>query len=155
MAIQVGDQAPFFTLLDTDRNPVSLRVLISARPIVLLFFPAAFSPTCTKEMCTVRDSAAELNAVSAQIVGISVDTIFALKAWRDAQGFTFPLLSDFNKEVIQAYGVVLEDLYGMRSLAKRAVFVVDTVGIVRYREVLASARELPDYARLKQALADL
>jgi peroxiredoxin len=155
MSLEMGATAPLFTLPDTDRKPVSLQALLDGGPVVLLFFPAAFSPTCTKEMCTFRDSAAELNALSATVVAISVDTVFALKAWREAQGFTFSLLSDFNKEVIRAYDVVLDDLSGMRELARRAVFVIDSQGIVRYRQVLENPRELPDYLRLKDALAGL
>ena len=93
--------------------------------MVLAFFPAAFSGTCQTEMCKLRDSASALNKVSAKVLGISVDTFFALKAWADANKFNFPLLSDFNKEVIAKYGVVNPDMIGLKDIAKRSVFVID------------------------------
>lgn len=155
MPAEVGSTAPDFTLLNQDREPVTLSHQIKSGPIVLAFFPAAFSGTCTKEMCTFRDSTDELNALSAKVIGISVDTFFALKAWADAEKPNFPLLSDFNKEVITQYGVVNENMIGLRGIAKRAVFVVDRAGTVRYREVLDDARNEPDYGKMKQALAGL
>ena len=124
-------------------------------PIVLAFFPGAFSGTCTKEMCTFRDSASELNTVGATVVGVSTDTFFALKGWADAQQFTFPLLSDYNREVLGTYDVVNPDMIGLKNIAKRAVFVIDRHGVVRYREVLDDARNEPDYAKVKQAVASL
>ena len=84
-----------------------------------------------------------------------MDTFFALKAWADAHKFTFPLLSDFNKEVIPSYGVLNPDMIGLKNIAKRAVFVIDRGGIVRHREVLEDARNEPDYDKVKQALASL
>jgi peroxiredoxin len=121
--------------------------------VVLAFFPAAFSSVCTTEMCTFRDSAAELNKVGANVLGISVDTFFALKAWKDAEKLNFPLLSDFNKTVIRQYGVVNPDMIGLKDIAKRAVFVIDKNGVVKHREVLEDARNEPDYNKIKQALA--
>jgi peroxiredoxin len=147
-------QAPDFTLLDQDRQPVSL-IAQRGRPVVLAFFPAAFSSVCTKEMCTFRDSLRRLNESKATVFGISVDTFFALKAFHDAQRLTFPLLSDFNKEAMQQYGVVNPDMIGLRGIAKRAVFVVDGEGIVRHREVLEDARNEPDYGRVFEALERL
>ena len=93
--------------------------------------------------------------VNANVFGISTDTFFALKAWRDQQHFEFPLLSDYNKEVIGAYGVVNPDMIGLKNIAKRAVFVIDKGGSVRYREVMDDARNEPDYDRLNEALAKL
>jgi peroxiredoxin len=84
-----------------------------------------------------------------------VDTFFALKAFRDQQGYPFPLLSDFNKEVIRLYGVFNEDMIGLKGIAKRAVFVLDADGVVRYREVLEDARNLPAYQQLYDAVAAL
>ena len=120
---------------------------LRGRPVVLAFFPAAFSSVCQKELCTFRDSLAELNRANAQVFGISVDTFFALKAFHDQQKLTFPLLSDFNKQVIRDYGVFNEDMIGLKGIAKRAVFVLDKDGVVRHREVLEDARNEPDYAR--------
>ena len=123
--------------------------------MVLAFFPAAFSGTCQKEMCTFRDSASELKKVNAQVLGVSVDTFFTLKAWGDQQKLNFPLLSDFNKEVLPKYGVLNPDMIGLKGIAKRAVFVIDRGGVVRHREVLEDARNEPDYDAVNKALASL
>ena len=106
MSVAVGAKAPDFTLPNQDREAVTLSDQLKKGPVVLAFMPAAFSGTCTTEMCAFRDSAVELNKVNATVLGITVDTFFALKAWGDAQSLTFPLLSDFNKDVIRRYGVV-------------------------------------------------
>src|SRR5437773_12514414 len=100
MAVDVGSHAPDFTLINKDRQPVTLSAA-RGRPVVLAFFPAAFSSVCAQQLCTFRDSLTKLNQANAQVYGISVDTFFALKAFHDAEKLTFPLLSDFNKEVIR------------------------------------------------------
>jgi len=105
MAAELGAKAPDFTLPNQDREAVTLSEAVKKGPVVLAFVPAAFSGTCTKELCTFRDSMADLNKVNAQVLGISVDTFFALKAWQDAQKLNCPLLSDFNKTAIRDYGV--------------------------------------------------
>jgi peroxiredoxin len=155
MAAEVGTKAPDFTLPNQDREPVKLSEQTKSGPVVLAFFPAAFSGVCTKEMCTFRDTIGELNKMSAKILGISVDTFFALKAWADAQKLNFPLLSDFNKEVISQYGVVNPDMIGLKGIAKRAVFVIDKTGTIRHREVLEDARNEPDYGKVREAIASL
>ncbi len=152
MSVDVGTKAPDFTLMDQDRQPVTLSAK-QGQPVVLAFFPAAFSSTCTTELCTFRDSIAKFNDARRQVYGISVDTFFALKAFHDSQHLTFPLLSDFNKEVIEQYGVFNEDMIGLKGIAKRAVFVLDKDGIVRHREVLEDARNEPDYGKVFAALA--
>ena len=154
MPVDVGSKAPDFTLMSDERQPVTLSTL-RGRPVVLAFFPAAFSSVCTKELCTFRDSLAQLNKMNAQVLGISVDTFFTLKAFRDHEKFTFPLLSDFNKQVIRDYGVFNEDMIGLKGIAKRAVFVVDKDGIVRHREVLEDARNEPNYQKVFDTLAAL
>jgi len=151
MSIDVGSKAPDFTLISDDRQPVTLSAL-RGRPVVLAFFPAAFSSVCTKELCTFRDSLAQLNRANAQVFGISVDTFFTLKAFRDHEKLTFPLLSDFNKQAIREYGVFNEDMIGLKGIAKRAVFVLDKNGVVRHREVLEDARNEPDYQKVFSAL---
>jgi peroxiredoxin len=155
MSIDVGAKAPDFTLMNQDREPVTLSEQLKQGPVVLAFFPAAFSSVCTKEMCTFRDAASELNNVDAKVLGISVDTFFAQKAWADAQHLNFPLLSDFNKTVIRQYDVVNPDMIGLKDISKRAVFVIDRNGVVRHREVLDDARNEPDYGKVTQALASL
>jgi glutaredoxin-dependent peroxiredoxin len=154
MSVDVGSTAPDFTLMDQDRQPVTLSAHRGA-PVVLAFFPAAFSGTCTSEMCTLRDAMTRFNSVQAQVFGISVDTFFALKAFRDSQHLTFPLLCDFNKRVIRAYGVFNDDMIGLQGIAKRSIFVLDADGIVRHRDVLEDARDEPDYEKVHEVLAAL
>ena len=154
MAVDVGSKAPDFTLTNQERQPVKLSEQRGA-PVVLAFFPAAFSSVCTKELCTFRDSLARLNQAKARVFGVSVDTFFTLKAFHDQQGYNFPLLSDFNKQAIRDYGVFNEDMIGLKGIAKRAVFVIDKDGIVRHREVLEDARNEPNYDAVFNALASL
>jgi peroxiredoxin len=153
MSVDVGAKAPDFTLPNQDRENVSLSDRLRHGPVVLAFFPAAFSSVCQQEMCTLRDSMSELNNAKAQVLGISTDTFFALKAWGDQHRLNFPLLSDYNKDVIRKYGVVNADMIGLKDIAKRAVFVIGKDGTVKHREVLDDARNEPDYARVKQAVA--
>jgi peroxiredoxin len=154
MSVDVGATAPDFTLPNQDRQPVTLSAL-RGRPVILAFFPAAFSSVCTTELCTFRDRMGALGqaqGAKAEVLGISVDTFFALKAFQDSQRLTFPLLSDFNKQVIRDYGVFNEDMIGMKGIAKRAVFVIDEQGVVKHREVVEDARNEPDYAKALEAL---
>lgn len=137
--------------MNQDREPVTLSAA-RGRPVVLAFFPAAYSGTCIQELCTIRDHLQTLGAVPAQVYGISVDSFFALKAFQRDQRLPFPLLSDFNKHVIHLYGVFNEDMIGLKGIAKRSVFVIDREGIVRYREVLEDARNEPDYRKVFEAI---
>jgi len=152
--VDVGTSAPDFTLVNQDRQPVTLSAS-RGKPVVLAFFPGAFSSTCTKELCTFNGRMDQLNAAHAQVYGISVDTFFALKAFRDSQHLSFPLLSDFNKEVIRLYDVFFEDMIGLKGLAKRAVFVIDKDGVIRHRQVVQDARNEPDYEQVFSTLASL
>jgi glutaredoxin-dependent peroxiredoxin len=154
MSTDPGSKAPDFTLMNEDRQPVTLSEQ-RGKPVVLAFFPAAFSSVCQKELCTFRDSMATLGQAHAQVYGISVDTFFTLKAFHDQQKFNFPLLSDFNKQVIRDYGVFNEDMIGLKGIAKRAVFVIDKDGVVRHKEVLDDARNEPDYDKVFTSLAAL
>jgi peroxiredoxin len=154
MSVDVGSTAPDFTLTNQDRQPVVLSAQ-RGKPVVLAFFPAAFSSVCAKELCTFRDSIARLGKADAQVYGISVDTFFTLKAFHDHEQLSFPLLSDFNKQVIRDYGVFNEDMIGLKGIAKRAVFVIDKDGVVRHREVLDDARNEPSYDAVFAALEGL
>jgi glutaredoxin-dependent peroxiredoxin len=154
MSVDVGSKAPDFTLTNQDRQPVTLSEQRGG-PVVLAFFPAAFSSVCEKELCTFRDSIARLESAKAKVFGVSVDTFFALKAFHDQQHLTFPLLSDFNKQVIREYGVFNEDMIGLKGIAKRAVFVIDKDGVVRYAEVLDDARNEPNYQKVLDSVASL
>jgi len=155
MTAEVGSKAPDVTLPNQDRQPVKLGEQFAKHATVLAFFPAAFTSVCTKELCTFRDSLANLNKAHAQVFGISVDTPFTLKAFANEQHLNFPLLSDFNKEAIRAYGVYNEDMLGLKGIARRAVFLVDTRGVVRHREILDNPGNEPDYAKLNQAIGQL
>jgi peroxiredoxin len=154
MSVDVGSKAPDFTLMSHERQPVTLSAQ-QGHPVVLAFFPAAFSSVCQKELCHFRDQLARLNHAHAQVYGISVDTFFALKAFHDSQALTFPLLSDFNKTVIRDYGVYNEDMIGLHGIALRAVFVLDGKGVVRHREVLQDARNEPNYDHIFSTLEQL
>lgn len=155
MSVDVGAKAPDFTLPNQDREAVSLGEQLKNGPVVLAFFPAAFSSVCQAEMCKFRDAAGALNKVNAKVLGVSVDTFFALKAWGDQNKLNFPLLSDFNKDVIAQYGVVNPDMIGLKNIAKRSVFVIDRGGVVRHREVLDDARNEPNYDKINQTLASM
>ena len=155
MSVDVGAKAPDFALPNQDRESVRLSDKLKNGPVVLAFFPAAFSSVCQQEMCTFRDSMTDLNKSSAKVLGISTDTFFAQKAWADQQKLNFPLLSDYNKDVIRQYGVVNADMIGLKDISKRAVFVIDRDGVVRHREVLDDARNEPNYDKVKQALDGL
>ncbi|RYZ23339.1 MAG: peroxiredoxin [Chitinophagaceae bacterium] len=153
--LQVGDTAPDFTLIDDNRQPVTLSSL-RGENVLLLFFPAAFTSVCTAELCEVRDNLARYTSVKARPLGISVDLPFTLAKFKEEQQLNFPLLSDFNKEASRAYGSIYEDwILGLKGVSKRAAFVIDREGIIRYAEVLENAGEQPDFALINKALAEL
>jgi glutaredoxin-dependent peroxiredoxin len=154
MAATVGQKAPDFKLMNENREEVTLSSQ-KGHPVVLAFFPAAFSGVCTKELCTFRDSMAKLNQAKAQVYGISVDTFFTLAAFKKDQKLNFPLLSDFNKDVIQAYGAYNPDMIGLKGIAKRATFVIDKDGVVRHAEILEDARNEPNYDKVFETLSKL
>jgi peroxiredoxin len=154
MSVEVGSKAPDFTLPNQDREPVTLSAQ-AGKNVVLAFFPAAFTGVCTKEMCRFRDSLSDLNKLDAVVYGISVDTPFTLKEFGRQQQLNFPLLSDFNKQAIEAYGVSNPDMLGLKGIAKRAVFVLDKQGVVRHKEVTPTPGDEPDYGKVNAALATL
>ena len=152
MAIKIGQKAPNFNLPDQDKNMISLEGL-TGRNVVLLFFPAAFTGVCTKEMCQTRDELTFFNGMNANVYGISVDMPFSLNKFKELNGITFPLLSDFNKEAITAYDVMIENFsVGLKGVAKRASFVVDKEGTVIFAEVLPNPGDYPDFDGIKKAL---
>ncbi|MDR7482648.1 MAG: redoxin domain-containing protein [Armatimonadota bacterium] len=156
MAVEVGQAIPDVTLVSADRKAVNLRALLG-KPTVLLFFPGAFTSTCTKEMCAVRDSLATFNALDAQVVGISVDSPLAQKAFADQHGLTFTLLSDFNRQAVKAFGVEDPNFWGglLPGVAWRSVFVVDRTGVVRWKWVAPAQGTEPDYAAVEDAVRSL
>src|SRR5580704_798446 len=132
MSIQIGQQAPDFTLRDNEKNKVTLSEQ-RGKNVLLLFFPLAFTSTCTKELCMMRDNIATYNNLNAQIYGISVDSLFSLDKFKKEQNLNFPLLSDFNKVVSRAYDTIYDHWFNdMEGVSKRSAFVIDKEGIVRY-----------------------
>jgi peroxiredoxin len=160
---EVGDPAPDVSLpmaggdAYDDVEQFELSEALADGPVVLAFFPAAFTGGCTEELCTFRDELASFEALDAQVYGVSVDLPFALNVFSMEQELTFPLLSDFDGEAIEAYDVVLEGLYGLSGVAERSVFVVDTDGVVRYRWVREDGN--PDFEwlveQVREAVAEL
>ena len=155
MALKVGDKAPDFTLFNQDGGSVSLSNF-KGKNVVVLFFPAANTGVCTKEMCTFRDELKIFEKLNAQILGISVDLHYSLKLFHEKNNYNFPLLSDFNKKVIKDYDVLLEVFvpgkFDYLGVAKRAAFVVAGDGKLIYVEVLDSPGSEPDYFAIKKAL---
>lgn len=152
--VKINQKAPEFTLKDSDGNDVSL-TNFKGTPVVILFFPLAFTGVCTKELCSVRDSISVYNAANSNVLAISVDSFFTLAQFKNQQNLNFPLLSDFNKEVSQAYGAYYEEFFGMHGVSKRAAFVLDSELNVVYAEVLEKASELPNFEAIQSTLQKL
>lgn len=154
-SIAIGQQAPDFSLFNSDKQKQSLSDF-KGKNVLLLFFPQAFTGVCTKELCNVRDHIGMYEQVNAQVLGISVDSIFTLAKFKEDQGYNFPLLSDFNKEVSQAYGSLYESfVFDMKGVSKRSAFIIDREGIVRYAEVLESAGDMPNFEAIQDHLNQL
>jgi peroxiredoxin len=152
MSVQVGQKAPDFSLKTNKMQDFKLSDQQGKKNTVLLFVPLAFTSVCTKEFCTVRDDVNSLQNDNTQVVGISVDSPFALDAWAAKEGLNFPLLSDFNKEVSAAYGALYPELLGFKGVAKRSAFVVDKKGVVQYAWVAEDARNLPDLEAIRSCV---
>jgi peroxiredoxin len=152
MAVEVGSKAPDFTLNDYDKQAVTLSSYQGEKNVLLVFYPFAFSGLCQGELCQVRDELATYTDANVQVIGVSVDTPFSLKAWADQQGYQFPLLSDFwpHGAVATAYGV-FNDKAG---LATRGTFLIDKEGVVRFAEINQPG-EPRDQEAWKKAVADL
>jgi peroxiredoxin len=153
MSVEVGQKAPDIALVGADRKPVQLADVIAGKPAVLVFFPAAFSGVCTKEMCSFRDSFARFRDVSSQVVGISVDSPFAQTGFAQVNHIEFPLLSDFNRRAVRAFGIEDPSFAGgqLPGVAKRSVFVLDKEGIVRWKWIAEAAANEPDYDAVAEA----
>jgi peroxiredoxin len=153
MSINVGQLAPDFSLYNTDKKEVKLSDL-RGKKVIIHFFPQAFTGTCTTQLCTMRDNLNYYTNLNAVVLGISVDSIFTLAKFKEVESYNFDLLSDFNKETSRTYGSIYEDwILGMKGVSKRAAFVIDEEGIVKYAEVLESAGDLPDFSKIEQAVA--
>ncbi|MFT5747466.1 MAG: peroxiredoxin [Paraglaciecola sp.] len=155
MALKVGDKAPNFTLFNSDKQEVSLDSF-QGKNVVLLFFPLAFTGVCTTELCTMRDDIGSYKDLNAQVLAVSVDSLFTLEKFKAEQNLNFPLLADFNKEASRAYDCLYEDfVLGMKGVSKRSAFVIDKEGAIKYTEVLESAGDLPNFNAIKETLNSL
>jgi len=157
MSLSIGQKAPDFTLPDQDKKMWSLADF-KGKNIVLFFFPGAWTGVCTKEMCTIQENYNDYASVGAVPVGISVDSIFALKRFKEDYKLNdLLLLSDFNKDAIKAYDIVFNGFAGVgaNGVAKRSTFVIDKDGIIRFMEVLATPGEFPSMDKIKQAVEEL
>lgn len=154
-SLKIGDIAPDFTLFNTEKQAVSLSAL-KGQNVVLLFFPLAFTSTCTAELCSVRDDIGQYSSLDAKVFGISVDSPFSLGKFKAEQNINFDLLSDFNRKVCRAYGSAYDTfVLEMEGVAKRSAFVVDREGVIRYAEVLESAGDIPNLEAVKETLKSL
>jgi len=156
MRILAGQQAPDFTLFNTEKQKVSLADQ-RGKNVVLLFFPFAFTGTCTAELCNVRDNIGIYNNTNAQVFGLSVDSLFTLDKYKADQNLNFPLLSDFNKEASKAFDVLYDifPAFELQGVSKRAAFVIDKEGVVRYAEICPTPGDLPDFAAIQKTLEGL
>ena len=157
MVLRLGQKVPEFALPDVDQKTRSLTEFTKQGPVVLVFFPFAFSGVCDKEMCTFRDGFGSFQGAGAQLVGISVDSSYSLKAFAQTYNLQFPLLSDFNKKIVKLYGVLQDPWVGLgyRGVAKRAVMVVDQEKKLRYRWVTDVPSVEPPYAEVVKAAQKL
>jgi len=155
MSLKIGDLAPDFSLLSSNVEKITLSSL-KGKNVVLMFFPLADTAVCTKEMCIMRDDFSKYAELDAEIIGLSVDSPFALKMWKEKHNLNFTLVSDFNKEVIKAYGafydVFVPGKLDFQGVAKRSAFVIDKEGKLKYIEILENAGEEPNYENIKKVL---
>ncbi|NBX88239.1 MAG: peroxiredoxin [Bacteroidetes bacterium] len=155
MSIQIGSIAPDFTLFNSEKQEVTLSQYLG-KSVVLLFYPQAFTGVCTTELCDIRDNLNVYSTLNAEILAISVDSVFTLENWKQQQSFNFQMLSDFNKTVSIAYETIYETFaFGMKGVSKRSAFVVDSKGILQYVEILDNAGEIPNLDKIKEVLATL
>ena len=163
MALPVGTKAPDFTLpTKTADGPkqVTLSDHFGKGNTVLLFFPMAFTGTCTTEMCSVSEDISAYSGLNATVYGISGDNPFAQEAWAQKEKITLPLLSDYEHQVARAYDVAYDSFLPqlnlpMGGVPKRAVFVIDREGVIQYSDSNDDARELPNFDKVKAALTEL
>lgn len=156
MSNLLGKPAPAFTLFDTDKKAISLSDF-KGQNVVVLFFPLAFTGVCTTELCSIRDNIGTYNNANAQVLGISVDSIFTLGKFKEEQKLNFPLLSDFNKAASKSFDVLYEvfPAFEMQGVSKRSAFVIDKEGVVQYEEVCATPGDLPNFEAIQNVLNTL
>lgn len=155
--VEVGQKAPDFTVLDDEGKPFTLAKALGQGPVVLSFYVFDFSSVCQGQLCAMRDSMGDLQAFGAKVFGISTDSHHSHRAFRAANGINYPLLSDWNKTVSRAYGVLYERLgdFGLAGVSKRSVFVLDRDGVVRYKWVTEDSKVPPDAKRVLEEVKRL
>jgi len=151
--VEIGVKVPEFTLFDYTLKRRSLKEF-RGKKLVLAFFPGAYTGVCIKEMCTLRDALAKLEKLDAQVVAISVNDPFALKGFHEDNALNFPLLSDYTREIIKAYGVELHDFAGLKGyiVAQRSVFVIDADGVLKWKWISTDPGVEPDYSEIERQL---
>ena len=155
MTPQVGNPAPSFNLFNTDKQAVSSESL-RGKNVLIHFFPAAFTGTCTAQLCNARDNMEVYTKLNCVVLGVSVDMPFSLGEFKKQQNLSFDLLSDFNKKMIQEYDMVHENfVMELHNVSKRGAFVIDKDGIIRYAEVCAQLTDQPNYSAIKEVLDTL
>lgn len=150
--MNVGRPAADFSLYSSEKTKLTLSEL-RGKPVLLLFFPLAFTSVCTAELCDVRDAMTLYNGFDVTVLGISVDSVYTLAKYKEDQQLNFTLLSDFNKEVSRKYGSLYEKFgFDMEGVSKRSAFLIDREGVIQYAEVLENAGEQPNFAALKEEI---
>jgi len=151
--VEIGKNIPELTLFDLSFKQRNLKEF-RGKKLVLAFFPGAFTSTCKKEMCTLRDDIAKLEKLDAQVVGISVNDPFSLKGFHEDNDLNFPLLSDYTREAVKAFGVELKDFAGLKgyNVAQRSVFIVDEEGILHWKWISDNPGIEPDYTEIQKQL---
>jgi glutaredoxin-dependent peroxiredoxin len=161
MAVKIGDKAPGFSLKSKNQTGEIKDISLGdykGKNVLLLFYPLSFTGVCTNEMCSVSEGFEFYSNLNAEIIGISVDSIFTQEAWAKQNGITIPLLSDFNKKVCADFGTLYPDggfVLGMNGVSKRSAFIIDKEGVIRYAEILEDAGQLPNFEKIKEVLKSL
>ena len=157
MSLKTGDRAPDFSLYDSEKNSVALSDYAGKKNVLLLFFPLAFTSVCTRELCSVRDGINKYNNENTTVLGISVDSVYALARYKEEQSYNFPLLSDFNKLVSGLYETMHTSFgkMGMLGVSKRSAFIIGKDGNLKYVEVLENPGDMPDFETIDRKLEEL
>jgi peroxiredoxin len=151
--VDIGARTPEITLFDYKLKKRSLNEF-RGKKLVLAFFPGAYTGVCTKEMCSLRDSLAKLEKLDAQVVAISVNDPFSLKGFHEDNALNFPLLSDYTREAVKAYGVELHDFAGLKgyTVAQRSIFIIDADGLLKWKWISTDPGIEPDYTEIERQL---
>ncbi len=154
MTLEIGQNAPDFSLVGTDLKAITLNDY-NGKNLILHFFPLAFTSVCTTQLCTANGEENDYTSLDATVLGVSVDSPFVLNKFAKENNLAFPLGSDFNRTVSKSYGVLFEDDFvGMTHFSKRSAFVIDKSGIIRYAEI-TDGKTLPSFENIKNTLTEI